>query len=236
MPFLGALDSILARLEGKDFSFVPSLRHLEELKIRDGGVRHSETTVGIYEVPIKYYDATNERYAVVYPSLTYAIVDIQPRFAEWLPNPRGYKAESYSFPVESSKAQVLSSSGEDLGMCPRMKVTRDIEQPLDIMFEVRAYADSVALAAALVSYVYKCFPYRGFLRVRKEDGSFSSWDSLFLNFTNMSPKQQAAYEQLGIQREYVYIWTYRLEAYLDTSDTAELVNYVRRVDIENEKL
>lgn len=246
MSYLGVLEAVRSRLEGRGPYHVPKLPDLprtlaasaperligvQKDAVVDAFLRRDVfTEIGAFNVPIHYFDMSGHTYELAYPSFAFEIVDYSPRYEEYLFDDGAYGAEAYSIPVSGSTATVLDN-GEDIGMYPRMVKKRAIEQPVNILFEVRAYSKDPIQSALMVNYVYSIFPPRYFMRVPMQDGSYRSWDAFFENFQDLDRREAVRSAQPGIIREYAKVWTYRVEGYFDNTDTAIFSNLVQKRNI-----
>lgn len=244
MAYLGTLEAVRARLEGNPPQFVAPLPNIDkdwdhQSPDRIAGINapaqidadlkdSSSTIVGKISVPIYNFDDEGAHSKQNYPSLTFEIMDVVPRYNEFIFQSDSYQGDVYEIPVTTTGEDLHDVDGTDLGVSPRMIQQRNVEHPMDIMVEIRAYADDPVISAMLVQYVYGIFPPRYFIRVPMKDGSYRSWDMLFFHFKDLDKIETVAAPSPGVQREYLKIWTYRVEGYLDNTDTTEFVNNVRK--------
>jgi hypothetical protein len=98
---------------------------------------------------------------------------------------------------------------------------------MDIMVEIRVYANDQVISSLLVDYIYTTFPPRCFIRVPQKDGTFRSWDMTFESYHDMDKREAVRSGTPGVQREYAKVFTYKVEGYFDNTDTARIVNVVR---------
>jgi hypothetical protein len=178
------------------------------------------------EVPIHYYDVQGQDWQVNYPSLTYECINIQPRYTggEYRqPRYGEYDFEDYAEPVAEGTIEV---DGETLTGNVLYR-RRKVEQPYDFYVEIRAYAKDPVMTDALIRHVSRVLPPRTFLRVPMIDGSYRSWDVQQSAFQDLDKREAIASGRRGFEREYLKLWNFRVEGYLDTSDDSEYVNAVR---------
>ena len=244
MPYLGVLEAVRARLEGNSPNFVPPIPDIasnwdheqpdriegvNQQAIVDAYLRQDRFAyVGRLKVPIYLFDIEGQQFDTIYPSLTYEILDVVPRYRNFIFQSSTTQEDVYEIPVETTTQPVIDQDGNFLGNYPRAIRTRLVEHPLDILFEVRAYANDPIISALLVEYVYTIFPPRYYIKVPMKDGSNRSWDVLFENYRDLDKREAVRAGTPGVQREYAKVWTYRVEGYFDNTDTTDIVNVVRK--------
>lgn len=243
MAFLGALEALKARLTGRPFLYTPPLHDdvikawnekLSALELQTHMQGHqtnvpvklrseADTTISGKKVPVHYFDVTGATQpGLTSPALTYSIIDFIPRYDGALWSSADYGGDVYCSPVEGSEEEVIDENGESLGSAARVVSTRPIEHPFDIMVEFRAYASDIFDSAMLVKYLYERFPPRHFIRVPMRDGSYRSWDMLHQDSKTLDRKEATRSGTPGLEREYVKVFTYVIEGYLDNTDQARL--------------
>lgn len=245
MSYIGALAAVRSRLLGKEFSFVPPYPEMEDLAVwlqehnatLDNAIGTASvasddksnriTLTNKLQVPVFYFGPEGSRERLIYPSLSYEIIDFTPRFTEYLYNSPTYRGEDYKIPFPGSE-EIVYDGDVNLGSHARMITRRPIEQPFDFMVELRSYSTDPVESAMLVSYVYSQFEPRGYLRVPMKDGTYRSWDMLFSSFQDLDTREAVRAASPGIVREYSKVWTYKIEGYLDNTDLAALENLVRK--------
>jgi hypothetical protein len=232
------MESVRARLEGHPPTFVPampaqSLDHetpgTSTPATVDGYLRKdSYTQIGQLRVPIFLFDVSGANWNNVYPSITFEILDIHPRFDESaIFQSASYLGDMWQTPIPESIGEVIDNDGTRMGWFPRMESRRAVEHPLNILFETRVYAKDPILSALLVQYIYDVFPPRHFIRVPQKDGTYRDWDLLWQAYSDLDRRQAVRSDTPGVEREYAKVITYRVEGYFDNTDTAELVNLVQ---------
>lgn len=233
MSYLSVLRAVQARLQGESFFHVPPFPG-PDLDGAMGRVSVAQEfrTVNVavaltLQVPLLFFGVEGARTNVVYPSLSYEIIDYTPRYDEYVHSDLEYGGDVYREEIAASAETVLDS-GTDLGASPRMFRERALEHPMDILVEIRAHADDPVVSALLVEYVYDRFPPRHFIRVPMKDGSHKSWDMLFVNYQDLDQREAVRAGLPGVEREYAKAWTYKVEGYFDNTDTAVLRNTVRK--------
>lgn len=247
MMYLAVLEAIRHRLEGADPQSVPALPDvygdLASMPLdMDGSStvqrtnaaidRMSHVTVGRAPVPIYYFSTKGEPWHGQYPSMTFEMLDVTPRFDDTrIYHSPKYSGGAYLLPLKHSAEQV-SLDGVDLGQLPRLAKRRPIEEPYDFMFEIRALADNPTTSAMLVRHIYKCFPPRHYIRVPMMDGSYRSWDMQFKSYKDLDLDMTLVARQGGVVREYSKVFTYVVEGYSDTTDETQVVNLIRSRQIE----
>lgn len=251
MAYLGTLEAIRARLEGNDPLFVPPLPEIppdfdSTVPSREAGINTPALVdaflrqdrfakVAQTKVPIYLFDIEGGRFDRIYPSFTFEILDAIPRYDEFIFQSDSYQGDRYQIPVHNSLKDI-SIDGIDQGLQPRMVRTRDVEHPLDIMIEIRAYAKDPLLSAMQVQHIYNILPPRGFLRVPMQDGSFRSWDMLFEHYRDLDKREAVRSGTPGVEREYAKVWTYRVEGYFDNTDTTVLQNVINKRSLNLEPM
>lgn len=246
MPYLATTEAVIARLQGKPATFVASLADLQKERgaaTADQAVglsapadvnaylrRDAYTQVGGLQVPIFYFDVEGQQFSRIYPSITYEILDVKPRYNEFIYQSPSYEGDGYVIPVQASKQDVVLDE-EDLGLIPRLARTRPVEHPMDIVVELRVYAKDPVQSALLVSYIYGVFPPRHYLRVPQNDGSYRDWDMMFSSYQDLDKRQAVRAGTPGVEREYAKVWNYTVEGYMDNTDMALLQNLVRSREV-----
>lgn len=239
MAFFGSLEAVRARLEGKDKLFVPSLPHVPlnfdlDIAGSDGDQgwvqvdsfirRTTEARIGQIVVPVYYFaDRTGQQVKGADTSLAFSITTVEPRMDQG-EAVIGHWSETLSAPV----ADVYDGDELIASQVPRMAREREIETPVDYMFEIRAYATTAFETAMLIRHVYRVFPPRTFLRVPQADGSYVSWHCLYEDGSFRDLDARKAVVQGTEERQFTKVWTYKIEGYLDNTDEAVLVNLVRK--------
>lgn len=234
MAYLGIVEAIRSRLVGNDPQLVPSLPALSIVRSEGpiqeastpGRLRESTAMLrGQVKVPVFDPDPLGKRHNVVYPSMSFNVISCTPRYEEAVYYSESYHGDGYQIPLAGSEEDVYDGD-VFLQRAARAYAERPIEHPMDVLFEVVAYAAESLTKALLAEYIYSVFPPRGYLRVPMKDGSFRSWDLLFQSAKNIEATK-IPYESLGLEREQKNVWTYKVEAYLDNTDCAQLVQCVR---------
>lgn len=248
MPYLGVMEAVRARLEGNDPKYVAQLPDIlknwdHEQPDRNEGINQEALVdaflrsdrfayVGRMRVPIYFFDIEGARFEGIYPSLSYEILDITPRYNEFIYQSDQYRGDEYNIPIQTTRQDVTDNiDGTDLGVYPRAIYRRAVEHPMDIMVELRCYANDPIISALLVEYIYNVFPPRYFIRVPQKDGSYRDWDVLFENYRDIDKRTAVRAGTPGVQREYAKVFTYRVEGYMDNTDTTDMVNLIRKRDI-----
>lgn len=233
MSYLGAVEAVLARLQGKPKAFVPPLpkspsHYVTGSAAVDGQLRASgSVNIAQIEVPIFFIDDSGSDVDQV-PNFTFRIISITPRYSEYVYQSESYKGDYAYEPVAHSKSTVTDTNGETVGTGAMLTRERKVMHPFDFLLELRANSDDEVLASLMTHYIYsEVFEPRDFLRVPMRDGSYRSWDLLFKDFQDMDRQKATRDGSPGIERLYSKVWTYQIEGYLDNTDTAELVNVVR---------
>jgi hypothetical protein len=243
MSFIGTLEAVRHRLEGNPFDSVPSLADV--LQSRVGGVsrlaglegqasaaaalkRTSYSRVAGVEVPVYWAGLEGREFKRVYPSFTYDVVGTNPRMdAGFVFQSPSYQGDNYLV-NEPLATESLVDDGETVGDYPRAARRREVEHPLDVLVELRAYAANPILLAMLEVHVLtRVFLPRHFLRVPQQDGSYRSWDVLYQDSKDLDQRQAVRAGTPGVEREYGKSWTWKVEGYFDNTDTARLVSLVR---------
>jgi hypothetical protein len=238
MAYQGVSEAVRARLEGKPFDYVPPIESLPltspsspvratketaRIPLLLSRAAYNQTSKTTFDVALVEDGPDYQDKARVYPSLSYAVISVDPRYKEALPILPGYHAENYAIPVDIS-AEEVKDQGQSLGFAPRMIRRRTIEHPFDFLVEIKAHAKVEREAMALISHVLKRLPPRHFLRVARLDGSWNSWDIFQVDYKDVG---RTGNRNLSRELEYQYVWTYRVEGYLDTTDEETFVNLVR---------
>jgi hypothetical protein len=245
VSFIGTLEAVRHRLEGNPFDSVPSL--VDALQSRVGGVSrlaglegHASVAAALkrtsfaraagMEVPVYWAGLEGREFKRIYPSLTYDIVGTNPRMdAGFVFQSPSYRGDNYLVPEPlATEALTDVDADEDLGEYPRAARRREVEHPLDVLVELRAYATNPILLAMLEVHVLtRVFLPRHFLRVPQQDGSYRSWDVLYQDSKDLDQRQAVRAGTPGVEREYGKSWTWKVEGYFDNTDTARLVSLVR---------
>lgn len=236
MPYLATVEAIKARLQGKHPKYVAPLPDLPkewDFESPDNSVGveipaklpialkpSAYTRVSTVDVPIYFFDNEGARFEKIYPSFSYEILDVPPRYNEYIYMSPSYKGDRYQIDQESPQAQLYDTDGTDLGVSKRLALVRDVEQPIDIIFEIRAYSKDPILSALMVEYIYKHFQPRDFIRVMQKDGTHRSWDMFFKTYHDMDKREAVRSGTPGVEREYCKVWTYSVEGYMDNTDEA----------------
>jgi hypothetical protein len=246
MAYLATMMAVASRLEGKPAEFVASLADLQ--KERGSGVPdqvaglNTPATIAAYlgkshgvrlggvQVPVLYFDVEGQLFTRVYPSITFEILDVTPRYAEYVFQSPSYQGDGYVVPVNSSTRTIQLSDGTTMSL-PRMAKVRPVEHPFDIVVEVRAYAKDPVQSALLVNYVYSVFPPRHYLRVPQNDGSYRDWDMMYESYSDLDKRNAVRSGSPGVEREYCKVWNYKVEGYLDNTDLATFANLTKEPTI-----
>lgn len=255
MNYISVLESVRARLAGNSPKYVPPFPNLEHLTQRreaertgpfKGGTTRvvpgakSQSVAKLVfgnvtqEVPIFEFDTNGKYHTLDHPSLTYNILAVTPRYKEFVWSDHDYGgADVYQEELLHSKEPVLDVDGETIDV-PVLMRTRPVEHPFDILVEIRAIASGPTEAAAawLVQYVYERFPPRGYIRVPQMDGSYRSWDMLYVNFDDRDSRSYT----IADEREYGKVWTYTVEGYLDNTDLTRLEQRSKSVTINTTRI
>lgn len=243
MAYLGVVEAVIARLQGKPKTFVPELPKLPNHAITGSAELESQfrpkAYIGIVktQVPIYYLDPSGRDVKKLYPCFTFNVIDFTPRYDEYVFNSKTYNGDYASFSVSPSKADVedVDENGNPVTLRGDMLMgRRPVMHPYDIMVEIRALCDDDTLSAFMVEHVYaNVFEPRDFLRVPMKDGSQRSWDVLFQSFRDLDSRQAVRAGTPGIERQYQKVWTYKIEGYLDNTDKTVLVNVIkaRKIDV-----
>lgn len=226
MAYLGVSEAVRARLEGKPFEYVPPLNAVPQRE------HTPNPPTSKAEIPFVLSDTTFlvdvieegpdwvER-SRAYPSLSFNIIDVQPRYGDSLVSSPAYAVHDHFTPVSTTE-EVVKDGKQTLRSGARMLRQQAVEHPFNFMIEIGAYAKSEQEAIALISYVYDKFKPRGFIRVPRLDGTWDSWDMIFREYSDRDAANGR--RAIGYEKEYKKIWTYIIEGYLDTSRQVTLVN------------
>lgn len=227
--YFGVSEAVRARLEGKPFEFVPPI---------DAAPQHEHTPnpptskaeISFAPFPGSFLvDVVEEgpdwiEQNRVYPSLSFNIIDIQPRYENYLVSSPEYPAQDHFIPVITTN-EAVKDGKYVLRVGARMLRQQPVEEPFNFIVEIGAYAKAEEEAKALIRYINRRFKLRGYIRVPRLDGSFVSWDMLYREYSD----RDAAIGARSISREKQYkkIWTYVIEGYADTTDQTTIVNVNR---------
>lgn len=239
MAYLGVVEAVLARLQGKPKTFVPSLPALPEHS--NGGsasvasrlTPKAELNIGSISVPIYHFDPSGRDNRELWPCLTFDIMGITPRVnGEAVYNSQAYKGDYAYEAIEHSKVSItdVDENGErEVRKEPTLYRERPVMRPYDFLIEIQALADDDIVSALLVEHVYANVfdPHDAFLRVPMRDGTYRSWDVIFKGFQDLDMRRAVRAGSPGIERQYAKSWTYVVEGYLDNTDLTELVNAAR---------
>lgn len=241
MAYLGVISAFRARLEGKGREFVPDFPVLDgsegetppafkntgSTQVPNYLTNSKDVCGGHINVPVYAFDISGRSWNDVYPAITLEVVTLEPRFDEY--QERGAGAPYYYEPVLSS-SELLPG---DTQRTARLAKVREIEQPMDFFVQVKAYARDPVLSALLVDYVYDTLRPRDFIRVPLRDGRYADWDLFSVDYTDLDNAQPAAGGVPGMLREYLKVFMYRVEGYLDNTDTTRLVSLIRKLTISS---
>lgn len=217
------LASIRSRLETGDRTLAVAAKDQAE-----GTGQHA--VVNGARVSVLFYDGDARLYPRAFPAYTYNIIGLTPRFDEFVFQ-GAYYNDPYRIPSAVHKATV-TADGDDLGQHARAVRVRPIEQPIDVSFEVRTYAATLPELLLLDEHLLaNVFRPRDYIRVAQYDGSYRSWDVLFQESHTANKTSPALSGALGTQREFCRVWTWRIEAYLDTTQLTKLRTTVQERQI-----
>jgi len=246
VSYLGVSEAIRGRLEGKSSLFVPPLPALAKdqdrtaLDIQNAGAIDTGSSPSapktdafsrVVGLKIPIFDETTDgaEHHSVYPSFTYDVISVIPRFNDYIHSVLNYGGDStYSIPISYSSEDVVDTNDEDLGSSPRLIRRREIEHPFDILVEIRIKAIDDDISALMLKYTYEIFPPRGFIRVPMRDGSYRSWDMIFQDFTDLDKRKAVVDGAPGAKKQRTKALTYLIEGYLDNTDTSFLLNRTRK--------
>ena len=237
--YLGVIEAILSRLQGNPRSFVPFLPEhpTRQLSGNIAGMNtdiRAKGTVNLVSrnIPIFFIDPSGRDMSDLWPSFTYDVLAITPRFAAGENNYQSdvYKGDYASTDVSFSQGRAWSANDDDgVTKGPMLVKTAPQAHPMDIMIEVQALSDDDVLSALMVDYIYRqVFQPRDFIRVPVRDGSFRSWDMTFKNYQDLDARRTVRAGSPGVERQYAKVWTYVIEGYLDTSDLVQMQATVRQ--------
>ena len=239
MAYLGLIEAVLARMQGKARTFVPALPKLPQHGVSGstsvGGTLTPHTSVNIasFSVPIYHFDPSGRENHDLWPCLTFDIVGVTPRMnGENVFDSRDYKGDYAYEAVEHSKVKITDvdeTGALEVRTGPMLYRQRPVMRPYDFLIEIQALADDSVVSALLVEHVYlNVFdPHSDFLRVPMRDGTYRSWDVLFKGFQDLDARRAVRAGSPGAERQYSKTWTYVVEGYLDNTDLAKLVNASR---------
>lgn len=231
--YLGAVDAIAHRLLGGEPAAAPphyshSVKDdapVGSVKLRRG--LHGSTSETM-AVPVYYFDYVGHPFK--YPAFAVECIDIQPRRANFLAK------EEYYAPLPGENITLTDRSTGTTHTGPALAVRRPVEFPYDFMVEVRAYADNPAESASMVEWISRHLPPTTYLTVPQKDGTTRKWDVEQIGFKDLD-KRDAVRQSPGLTREYVKVWTFRVEGYSDTTDLAvlETTGRGRIISVENKE-
>lgn len=237
--YLGILEAIRGRLEGREPGYVPALGPLGALffgpdvpvnfaVINEYMQRTTTVNYAGLQVPIFLFDVKGLDVFSTYPALTFECIDIQPRTSS------GYVASSLASGSDIFKKDVPESvirakdGAESIGTIPRMAWLKEHPKPYNFMIEVRAYSRDPVESALLVDYVSSVLPFRGpYLRVPQKDGTVKDWRITQSHFQDADNAQTAGVGSPGLSAEYLKVWTFDVRGFRDNTDTWALVNLIK---------
>lgn len=242
MSVLATLEAVRHRLEGNPFDTVPALvdamtgRSAQPSKTvgledsADVSVALRRTTyarVQGLDVPVHWAGTEGKEFKRVYPSLTYDIIGSNPRFdSGYVYQSPSYHGDRYR--IDTHQTETVYDGGEELGDYARAAKVRDVEQPFDVLVELRAYSLNPVLMHMLEVHVLtRVFLPRHFLRVPQQDGTYRSWDVLYQDAKDLDQRAAVRSGAPGVEREYGKSWTWKVEGYFDNTEQARLVGLVR---------
>lgn len=229
-------DAVRYRLQGESPTFVPPRPHPNELASGQQGryQPREQATVDAQmrepyvlrfagvAVPIHPFDLDGVSQPRAHPSITYKVGPPKPRYEEALFN-ANITGDSY-FEEVGEPRLITFEDGEQL-LVPRIVRRRRIEHPMDVSVEIRVYSRDPGLASYLQSWVYRRFPPRSFIRVRRADDSEVTFDMLHTETTDLDSREATL--SGFIDREFATSFTYNVEAYEDLTDEWQLAVPVR---------
>lgn len=237
MAYLGIVEAVLARLQGKDKSFVPTLPELPQHIISgsaelDSQLRpHSQVNIARIDVPIYHFDPSGRDTKDIRPCFTFDVMSMVPRYDGFVFDSKAYQGDYAREKVQHSKTEIadVDAEGETTVLTGTlMEKRRAVMHPYDVLIEIQAIADDDVISALMVEHVYhNVFNPRDFIRVPMKDGSYRSWDVIFQDFKDLDSRQAVRAGTPGVERSYAKVWTYKIEGFLDNTDRSELVNVVR---------
>jgi hypothetical protein len=236
MAYLGIVEAVKARLQGYARTYIPKLpeapiQGLHESAGLDSQLRPSTyTAVAQRKVPIFVNDLSGALQRNQWPAISYDITAVEPRFEEYIFLAEDYKGEHALEMVEHTQETVtdVDAEGNIVEVTGAVQAKRrPLMMPVDMTLEIRAHSDDFNMSAMLVEHIYRIFSPRDFLRVPMRDGTYRSWDVIFRDYKDLDAREAVRAGSPGIERSYMKVWTYRIEAYMDNTDRTELVNLVR---------
>lgn len=240
MAYLGIVEAMMARLQGKPKTYVPPLPERPDPQVAgwanvNGVVVRSEKLTSVkVEMPIFYLDTSGIDMQQHWPCLTFDIKSYTPRFDEGATyQAPGYGDEFYE-DIGVTKA-ILYCDGEPM-TGEVMKKKRPVAHPYDTIIEIQAHTDDPTVSAMLVRHVYRTLDERSFIRVPMRDGSYCSWDMLFRDFQDLDYRRAVRSGSPGIERQFSKAWTYLIEGFFDDTDLTTLENVVRTRKLNMSKL
>lgn len=216
MSWVGLEAALLARLSGRDPSYVPTLE--------GGDPLHQFAVIGGDRVALWNPNNEGVPHELAYPSISYDVSSVEPRYDVF------HRGTSNAYGSDRVKTPVAGSERDvDGALVARMDAIRSPGEPVNFSAEVRLYSRTSGVMASLVSYAYAVFPPRGFIRVPRNGGGYASWNMFFSAFQDLD-KREATVAGLA-EREYCKVFTYRVEGHLDTTDSARYRNRVNSVEL-----
>jgi len=231
MPYLPALLAVRDRILGMPRDHVPRfapgsdsqgdpIPGTDALRLMLASVSDTSLAarIGSLSVPVWFFGAEGHPWESMFPSITYEFVGMEARKRDW----RAHATRD--FPLHLPTREVEGSKYPDRKDGPGLLERRPVADPWDFILELVIRTDDPVQSAAVLSYLLRCFPIRGYLRVPRFDGSYRSWYVGHETITdNDSPTMGTEGGTLYEKR-----LTYRVEGYLDTTDQTFLVPVVRR--------
>lgn len=189
------------------------------------GLKPGEATFGSFKVPVNFFGAEGSDVNTAYPSFSYNVIDVKPRFSEYIVPTKEYGGENYVIPVGAE--ETIDDYGTEATRAPLAK-TRTLEHGYDFTVEIRVLCKDEILAALLVEHVFRVLPPRTFLRVPQKDGTYRSWDVSFLAYQNLDDREAVRAGLPGAEREYSRVLTYVVQGYADETDLFTYINIANR--------
>jgi len=169
------------------------------------------------QVPIFKRSSSGEDWDGVFPCCTYKIIAFNQNSEVWLPPVSKNKIKwNEGTPIEIRNAQ-----GEVIKVGYPTNVTRPLPEGFNILVQIELRSKIEYEAMSMLHSLYNVFPQRGYLKVAQADGSLYTCDMEMMGDTEAAVPEVPAVEgvasQQGDFREHVYITTYLVEGYQDTT-------------------